>query len=462
MGRTVKVSDMELVHPRCAGLDVSKKDAKVCVRISGGGARATQEITTWSSMSADVLALGDYLLAQQVTCVVIESTSEYWKPFFYVLEDCPFQVMLVNAAHAKNVPGRKTDVSDAAWLAQLAAHGLLRASFVPPPPVRELRDLTRARTTLVRDRTRVVQRLEKVLEGSGVKLSVVASDITGVSARAMLQALVDGERDPVVLADLALRRLRAKIPDLELALVGRFTEHHAFMVSRYLRQLDELDALVAEYTARIEEVIEPFRARRDLLTTIPGIAQTTADVIIAETGGDMAQFPTPGQLASWAGVAPAPVRRPVQGRNDPPGQPPSQGRPRHRRPVDRPPEEEDVPVRQVLAPGPHERQAQGHRRPRTHPADHHLGHAAHRSPLRGPRPRLLPAPRPRPRPTPRHGRPQSPRLRRHPHTHRSRLTSTLTKTSTQNGTSVRDGGRLLVLRLLQGGPSRVSPTPAAA
>ena len=163
MSRTVKVSDMELVHPRCAGLDVSKKDAKVCVRISGGGGRSTQEITTWSSMSADVLALRDYLVAQQVTCVVIESTSDYWKPFFYVLEDCPFQVMLVNAAHAKNVPGRKTDVSDAAWLAQLGAHGLLRASFIPPPPIRELRDLTRGRTALVRDRARVVQRLEKTL-----------------------------------------------------------------------------------------------------------------------------------------------------------------------------------------------------------------------------------------------------------------------------------------------------------
>lgn len=300
----VRLSDMEVLHPRCAGLDVSKKDVKVCVRTVQGSGGARQEITTWSAMTSQVLALREHLVAAEVTLVVLESTSDYWKPFYYVLEGGPFEVMLVNAAHAKNVPGRKTDVSDAAWLAQLGAHGLLRASFVPPPPIRELRDLTRARTTVVRDRTRVAQRLEKILEDAGIKLSSVATQITGVSGRAMLEAMVAGQRDPEVLADLARRRLRAKIPQLREALVGRFTAHHAFMVSQHLRQLDALTELEQDYDTRIEAVLEPFQARRDLLTTIPGISRTIADVVIAETGGDMAQFPTPGHLASWTGVSP--------------------------------------------------------------------------------------------------------------------------------------------------------------
>lgn len=226
---------MEVLHPRCAGLDVSKKDAKVCVRaVPEGRVRAVEETTTWSSMTADILQLREHLVAAQVTCVVMESTGDYWKPFYYVLEDAPFEVMLVNAQHAKNLPGRKTDVSDAAWLAQLGAHGLLRASFVPPPPIRQLRDLTRTRTAVIRARTRLVQRLEKTLEDAGIKLSVVASDITGTSGRAILAALITGERDPQALAQLSVRRLRKKIPALEQALAGRFSEHHAFLVRTHL------------------------------------------------------------------------------------------------------------------------------------------------------------------------------------------------------------------------------------
>ncbi len=183
---------MDILHPRCAGLDVSKTDVKVCVRLSSPGRKPVQEITTWSSMSRDILRLRDYLIDEQVTCVVMEATGDYWKPFYYVLEDAPFEVMLVNAHDAKNLPGRKTDVSDAAWLAQLAAHGLLRASFVPPEPIRRLRDLTRTRTAITRERSREIQRLEKVLEDAGIKLSVVVSDITGVSARRMLRALASG------------------------------------------------------------------------------------------------------------------------------------------------------------------------------------------------------------------------------------------------------------------------------
>ena len=222
---------MEVVHPRCAGIDVSKKDAKVCVRIQGGrGRKTTSTVTTWGAMTNQVLALKDHLAEQGVTVAVMESTSDYWRPFYYVLE-ADLEVLLVNARDVKNVPGRKTDVSDAAWLADLGAHGLLRASFVPPEPIRQLRDLTRARTHITQGRTREIQRLEKLLESAGIKLSSVATDITGVSGRLMLQALIDsnGTADPAVMADLAKRRMRSKIPVLTEALNGRFTAHHAFM-----------------------------------------------------------------------------------------------------------------------------------------------------------------------------------------------------------------------------------------
>ena len=297
---------MEVVHVRCAGLDISKKDAKVCVRIAGAGRRKTIEtVTTWSAMTNQVLALREHLLAEQVTCVVMEATSDYWKPFYYLLEDLPgVEVMLVNARHVKNLPGRKTDVADATWLAQLGAHGLVRASFVPPEPIRVLRDLTRARTAITRERGREVQRLEKLLEDAGIKLSAVASDITGVSGRLMLAALIDGQRDPSVLADLAKRRLRSKIPALTEALTGRFNEHHAFLARVHLDLIDQHTAAIEEITARIEVMIEPFQGFRDLVATIPGIATLTADVIIAETGADMTRFPTPGHLASWAGTTP--------------------------------------------------------------------------------------------------------------------------------------------------------------
>ncbi len=296
---------MDVVHPRCAGIDVSKRDAKVCVRIaSGGRAKAKSTVTTWGAVTNQVLALCDHLIAEQVTLVVMEATSDYWKPFFYLLEDGPFEVMLVNARHVKNLPGRKTDVSDAAWLAQLGAHGLVRGSFVPPQPVRQLRDLTRTRTIIVRERSREVQRLEKLLEDAGIKLSSVASDLTGVSGRAMLEALVEGVRDPIELADLAKRRMRIKIPQLVEALTGRFNEHHAFLVRLHLNQIDQHNQSIQDLTDRIEVMIEPFRGVRDLIVTIPGISTTVADVIIAETGGDMSRFPSAGHLASWAGTCP--------------------------------------------------------------------------------------------------------------------------------------------------------------
>lgn len=276
---------MEIVHARCAGLDISKKDAKVCVRVAGAGRRKTVEtVTTWSSMTNQILALREHLVAERVTCAVMEATSDYWKPFYYLLEDAGFEVMLVNARHVKNLPGRKTDVADATWLAQLGAHGLVRGSFVPPEPIRQLRDLTRDRTAITRERSREAQRLEKRLEDAGIKLPAVASDLLGVSGRAMLEALIAGEQDPAVMADLAKRRLRSKIPQLTEALTGRFTEHHAFLARVHLDLIDQHTAAIEILTKRIEVMIEPFQGFRDLVCTIPGVSTLIADVVIAETG----------------------------------------------------------------------------------------------------------------------------------------------------------------------------------
>jgi transposase len=295
---------MDIVHERAAGMDISKRDAKVCLRVPGARAGTyTSTVTTWGSTTGQILELRDFLEREHVTTVVMEATSDYWKPFFYLFEET-LPVMLVNAKAARNIPGRKTDVSDAAWLAQLAAHGLLRASFIPPEPIRDLRDLTRARSIATRDRTREIQRLEKFLEGSGIKLSSVVSDLTGVSSRAMLEALIQGERHPEVLAGLAKGTLRSRIPALVDALTGRFKEHHAFMARLHLDQIDAQTRVIDALTDRIEEALEPFRAARDFLATIPGVSLKVADVIIAETGADMTVFETPGRLASWAGVCP--------------------------------------------------------------------------------------------------------------------------------------------------------------
>ncbi|MEY9871130.1 transposase [Streptacidiphilus sp. MAP12-33] len=296
---------MEILHERCAGMDISKRDAKVCVRVPNPRRKGsfTATTTTWGATTGAVLDLREHLLAAGVTLVAIEATSDYWKGFYYLLSE-GLNVILVNARQAKNLPGRKTDVSDAAWLAQLGAHGLLRASFVPDEPVRELRDLTRTRTHLTRQRGQIVQRLEKLLEDSGIKLSSVASDITGVSGRAMLESLIAGERDPQTLADLAKRRMRHKIPELAQALDGRFREHHAFLARLHLDHYDQITTAIDQLTARIEEAMAPFRPVLELLDTIPGINRAVAEVVVAETGGDMSRFPTAKHLASWAGVCP--------------------------------------------------------------------------------------------------------------------------------------------------------------
>jgi transposase len=294
---------MQQIHDRVAGLDVHRKTIAVCVRVPADTGERAQHVRTFGTTAADLMALRDWLEAHQVTQVVMESTGVYWKPVFYVLEEA-MTCLLVNAVHVKKVPGRKTDVQDCVWLAQLLEHGLLRGSFVPPPPLRELRDLTRYRKVLIQERTREANRLHKVLEDAGIKLATVATDILGVSGRDMLHALVAGTTDPDVLAELARGTLRKKLPALRQALAGRFRTHHAFMVSQHLGHLDYLDEAVTSLSGRIEEALRPFALEHQRLDSIPGIAQRTAEVMIAEIGVDMRQFPTAQHLASWAGLCP--------------------------------------------------------------------------------------------------------------------------------------------------------------
>jgi transposase len=254
-------------------------------------------------MTRQLLALADWLAESQVELVVMEATGDFWKPVFYLLEQ-QFTVWLVNARDVKKVPGRKTDVKDAEWLAQLAQHGLVSPSFVPPPAVRRLRDLTRQRANMVRERVRALNRVEKILEDAGIKMSVVMSRTLTQSGRLMLEALIGGERDPLVLADLAIGKARAKIVGLREALAGRFSDHHAYLARAALGHLDHLNAGIAEFTATIEQETRCLARQRQLLVTIPGVSDRIAEVILAETGGDMTRFPTAAALASWAGVAP--------------------------------------------------------------------------------------------------------------------------------------------------------------
>ena len=294
---------MDQMLERVAGLDVHKKTVTVCVRVPGARGARRQEVRTFGTTVPELLALREWLEAQGVTHAAMESTGVYWKPVFYILEE-GVTCVLANAAHIAQVPGRKTDVQDCVWIAQLVEHGLVRGSFVPPAPIRDLRDLTRARKALSQDRTRAANRLHKVLEDAGIKLASVANDVLGVSGRAMLEALVGGTTDPTVLADLARGKLRAKLPALRHALTGRFRPHHAFLVGQLLAQLDFLEEAIAQLSAQIAEVIAPFQAELERLDAIPGVNRRTAEVFLAEVGVDMRQFPTAKHLASWAGLCP--------------------------------------------------------------------------------------------------------------------------------------------------------------
>jgi len=294
---------VETVIERPGALDVHQAQVTACARVPAGRGPREQHLAEFKTTVQGLLALRDWLGAHGVTHVVMEASGVYWKPPWAILED-EFELMLVNARHVKQVPGRKTDVSDAAWLCQLLEAGLLEASFVPPKPIRTLRNLTRYRKAQIAERQREANRLHKVLEDTGIKLGCVASDILGASGRAMLEALVQGTTDPGVLAELAKGRLRAKLPALREALEGRFDEEHAIVVGAILAHLDFLDEAITGLSDAIEEQIAPFAKAVDLLCTIPGVQRRTAEVIIAEIGTDMSVFPTAGNLASWAGLCP--------------------------------------------------------------------------------------------------------------------------------------------------------------
>lgn len=294
---------MAVRYPRCCGLDVHKRTVVACLLTPGPGGRPCKEIRSFGTMTEDVLALADWLAAAGCTHGALESTGVYWKPVYNLLEGS-VELLLVNARHVKAVPGRKTDARDCERLAELLQHGLLRASFVPHREQRELRELTRYRTSLVRERTAEGNRLQKTLAGANIKLAAVATDILGKSGREMLAALVAGATDAAALAQLAKGRLREKLPELEQALQGRFGAHQRFLVAQQLAHIDFLDASIERVSAEIAERVRPVEDALDRLDTIPGIGRHVAESLVAEIGVDMARFPTAGHLASWAGMCP--------------------------------------------------------------------------------------------------------------------------------------------------------------
>lgn len=293
---------MEVIYPRCAGLDVHKETVVACVRIARDGP-PLQEVRTFATTTSGLLALADWLESFGVTHAALEATGVYWKPVWHVLEG-HFELVLANAAHVKNVPGRKTDVSDAMWLADLLAHGLIRASFVPPVAVQELRTLTRTRKQFVREKGAHVQRIEKLLEDANLKLGVVLTDIMGKSGRAVLQALIEGEIDPERLLRCVSGRVKASRAELLEALRGHISAHHRFMLKLHLGHIDALDQAIAALETEVGLGLEPFRQAAKLLSTMPGVNAVSAHVIIAEIGIDMSRFPTPGHLLSWACLCP--------------------------------------------------------------------------------------------------------------------------------------------------------------
>jgi transposase len=294
---------MDILYSCCAGLDVHKVTVVACVRRVSAAGKVHKEVRTFETTTRGLLALADWLRAENVTHAAMESTGVYWKPVFNILES-QVQVILVNAQHIKQVPGRKTDVKDCEWIAQLLQVGLLRASFVPPAPVRDLRELTRQRVQLTGERSAAANRIQKVLEDANIKLASVASDVLGVSGRAILEALIAGQSDPVELAELAQKGLRRKIPELRLALEGKVTANHRFLLRLLLDNVRHLEELVERVTKRIEELLVPLASAQERLQTIPGVGEKVAQVLLAEIGPDMSVFPSAEHLSSWAGMSP--------------------------------------------------------------------------------------------------------------------------------------------------------------
>jgi transposase len=294
---------MEVVHERCCGLDIHKKLIVACSIVPDSGGKPRKQVRMFGTMSDDLQQLSNWLAEQGVTHVAMESTASYWKPVFNVLEE-RFELVLVNAQHLKVVPGRKTDVKDAEWIADLLRHGLLKASYVPDREQRELRELVRYRTSLVQEHTAAANRLQKVLEGANIKLASVASDVLGRSGREMLEALVAGQTDVAAMAELARGRMRDKRTMLERALAGRFGPHQRYLVAEILAHIDFLDETIARLSAEIAQRERPFEVVLDRLDTIPGVGRRIAEIIVAEVGPDVQRFPSPGHLASWAGLCP--------------------------------------------------------------------------------------------------------------------------------------------------------------
>lgn len=293
---------MDVLHAQCAGLDVHQQTVVACAR-GGSGKTVTYEVRTFGTTTPALLALSDWLTAHGCTHVAMESTGVFWKPVWAVLEGA-FELVLANAMHIRNIPGRKSDVNDATWIADLLAHGLIRPSFVPPAPVQELRDLTRTRKQLVRESAQHTLRIQKTLETANLKLTSVLTDILGLSGRAILAALVAGETNPARLAALANDKVKASRAELTAALHGQLTAHHRFMLKLHLSQIEGLDAAVRDVEARLGEALVPFRAALNHLITMPGVGQTVARVIVAEIGFDMTRFPSAAHLVSWAGLCP--------------------------------------------------------------------------------------------------------------------------------------------------------------